>query len=72
MVAERIFDALRAPIEIDGAAHAVGASVGLALADAGTTTGDELLRHADEAMYIAKRSGKSALSVYAASSRASR
>ena len=66
MVATRILHALRAPIELEGGVHAVGASLGLALAHASTIAGDELLRHADEAMYAAKHGGKNALSIYAA------
>jgi len=56
-VAERLGDALREPVLLDGAEVALGASIGIALSG-GVDTGDELLRNADLAMYRAKQGGR--------------
>jgi diguanylate cyclase (GGDEF)-like protein len=58
-VAGRLLDALRVPVAVRGHAVTVGASIGVAVAVPGDTT-DELLAHADTAMYAAKATGKSA------------
>jgi diguanylate cyclase (GGDEF)-like protein len=55
--AARVEAALRAPLELDGYALEVSASVGLSLALSHTDNADALLRRADVAMYVAKRSG---------------
>jgi diguanylate cyclase (GGDEF)-like protein len=55
--AARVGAALRTPLELDGYALEVGASVGLSLALSHTDDADTLLRRADVAMYVAKRSG---------------
>ena len=57
IVAERVKEAFRDPIVIDGRELAVAASIGIALSEAGTETADDLLRNADLAMYRAKGSG---------------
>ena len=57
-VAERMIDALKAPITIDGRPFIVSVSVGTAVAMAGEFTADELIRNADVAMYAAKAQGK--------------
>jgi diguanylate cyclase len=59
VAAERILGAFDAPIVIDGVELAVSPSVGLTLctADTADATVDDLLRHADLAMYAAKRAG---------------
>ncbi|WCB94211.1 hypothetical protein DSM104299_02941 [Baekduia alba] len=60
-VAERLAAALRPPIELDGAARFVTASVGLAVAGErgdGGDDADQLLQDADAAMYHAKQRGK--------------
>ena len=64
--AARILDALREPVSVDGTDITVAVSVGVALlpADAGFTTVDVMLSHADIAMYSAKRAGKGRLAVY--------
>lgn len=54
-VASRIVTALRAPMELDGEARSIGASVGVAVA--GGASPEELLRRADRAMYAAKARG---------------
>lgn len=60
---QRIFDALAAPVEVMGAPLKVGASIGLA-ATATPTSGSEMLRRADAALYRAKASGKGRWSRY--------
>ncbi|HJT93797.1 MAG TPA: bifunctional diguanylate cyclase/phosphodiesterase [Mycobacterium sp.] len=59
VAADRVLGAFEAPIVIDGVALAVRPSVGLTLCTADTpeATVDDLLRHADLAMYAAKRAG---------------
>ncbi len=56
-VAERVLAVLTTPFQVRGREVFVRASIGIAIAVAGTTT-DELLRNADAAMYAAKRGGK--------------
>jgi diguanylate cyclase (GGDEF)-like protein/PAS domain S-box-containing protein len=57
LVAERILQALRAPITLQGKKTVIETSVGIALS-APDDGADELLRNADIAMYIAKGGGK--------------
>ena len=54
--AERVAQALGGGYTLSAGEAAIQASVGIALADAGTTRADELVRNADIAMYTAKRS----------------
>ncbi len=56
--AERILDALRLPLAVDGAETVIGASIGVVTTSDPATAPDELLRDADIAMYAAKNSGK--------------
>ena len=56
-LADRLLVALRVPVVLSAGSHTLSASVGMALAD-GTTSAQQLLRDADEAMYGAKRGGK--------------
>jgi len=68
-VAARIADALAEPLTLEGRTFSVTASIGLALSsltDAGTpgTSGDDLLREADVAMYQAKNGGKARWMVF--------
>ena len=62
-VADRIFQALDAPFELDGKEIVVRASIGIALGGSGGTDNeaDALLRDADVAMYVAKSHGKGLL-----------
>jgi diguanylate cyclase (GGDEF)-like protein len=60
-VAERIMEELREPFEINGHRLHTSASIGIAL---GTTSGGDLLRAADTAMYRAKESGKGRYEVF--------
>jgi PAS domain S-box-containing protein len=69
-VAERVSAALRQPITVDGVDHLVTASIGITYATqsaAGTTgriAADEMLQHADAAMYRAKDRGKDRYEVF--------
>jgi diguanylate cyclase (GGDEF)-like protein len=58
-VADRILDALHAPILVPSAGRevVVGASIGLAIAD-GSDDDESVLRNADTAMYAAKAAGR--------------
>jgi diguanylate cyclase (GGDEF)-like protein len=62
-VADRVLDAIRRPIDLDGQLVEVGASIGVvAFPEHGEHT-EELIQHADAAMYEAKR-GKLGVRVY--------
>ena len=57
-VAERLLESLSEPIWIAGRELVVGASIGITLHAGGVGEGEELLRHADVAMYAAKEAGR--------------
>jgi diguanylate cyclase (GGDEF)-like protein/PAS domain S-box-containing protein len=57
LIAERLLGALSTPLDVNGDEYVIGASIGIVLSPADGTTPDELLRHADVAMYRAKSSG---------------
>ena len=57
-LAQRFIAALEKPFLIDGEASTIGISIGIALFPEHGSTIDDLLRHADEALYEAKRSGR--------------
>ncbi len=63
MIARRITQALREPIEIDGTAHVVTVSIGATFARAGDDP-EATLRDADSAMYDAKAMGKDRLVLF--------
>ncbi|OLB80377.1 MAG: hypothetical protein AUI14_07085 [Actinobacteria bacterium 13_2_20CM_2_71_6] len=63
MVAERIHEALCAPVQLEGITLEVGASVGVAVYPVDSTDADQLLQHADVAMYVAKR-GRVGVALY--------
>ncbi len=65
-VAERIVTVLQAPITLDGRVTYITSSVGVAVA-AEMTSAEEMVRHADCAMYEAKRSGKNSARLFAPS-----
>jgi diguanylate cyclase (GGDEF)-like protein len=64
-VATRIHEALCEPVEIDGVRLQIGASIGVAMYPFNSINAEQLLRHADIAMYVAKRGGHG-VTVYAA------
>jgi diguanylate cyclase (GGDEF)-like protein len=55
--AQRIVRALRPPVDIEEHPREVGASIGVAMFPEDGETADELLSHADRAMYHAKKDG---------------
>ena len=64
LVAERIVQAMRAPVLLDGKEVVVGTSIGIATAHEGEGV-EELLRNADVALYRAKARGKHRYEVFA-------
>ncbi len=63
-VAQRLLQALQSPIAVDDQELLVSASIGIAVAMDDNTTPDDLLRHADVAMYHAKHQGKNRVDQY--------
>lgn len=63
VIAERIRSAIEEPVELEGCWVDVGASVGASIFPIDCEDGEELLKHADAAMYTAKR-GRLGVSVY--------
>ena len=63
-IAERLLVALSAPFEIGERRFRVNASIGIALFDGSEADGATIMRRADQAMYLAKLSGKSAYRIY--------
>jgi diguanylate cyclase (GGDEF)-like protein/PAS domain S-box-containing protein len=57
-VAQRIFDALEVPFDVEGKQLVVRASAGIALGLPGSHSPETLMRDADVAMYVAKAQGK--------------
>jgi diguanylate cyclase (GGDEF)-like protein len=64
LVAQRVVDVLSAPIVVEGAEAFVGASVGVAVARAGSVDDHGLIRDADIAMYRAKVEGRGRFVVF--------
>ncbi|MCO8277034.1 EAL domain-containing protein [Actinoplanes sp. TRM 88003] len=63
-IAERLVAALRTPVIFGDLVLTVAASVGVAFRESDTQDAEELLAHADTAMYAAKRSGRAQYLVY--------
>jgi diguanylate cyclase (GGDEF)-like protein/PAS domain S-box-containing protein len=63
---QRIADALESPMSVAGAVFHVGASIGIAVYPEHAEDGTELLKHADQAMYQAKRAGGGDVAFYEA------
>ncbi len=64
-VVERFYEALREPIMVDNREVVISPSIGIAVGDETITVPEELLRRADVAMYVAKRTGKSRHVIFA-------
>lgn len=62
-IARKLIDAVEVPFAIEGRSLRVSASVGIAVAEPGEDP-DLVLRRADEALYAAKRSGRSTMRLY--------
>lgn len=58
LILDRILAAIRQPVLIDGHTVHISASIGVSLYPADNADPDTLLRHADQAMYLAKQAGK--------------
>jgi diguanylate cyclase (GGDEF)-like protein/PAS domain S-box-containing protein len=63
-VAEKILAALDASLVLDGAEFQLGASIGIAVGPHDGVDPEDLLKHADTAMYQAKRAGRDAYALY--------
>ncbi len=63
-LADQIVKLLSAPIELGDMTVQIGASVGIAFASDASDTPDELLRHADLALYAAKEQGRGSFRVF--------
>ncbi|KFC62337.1 sensor domain-containing diguanylate cyclase [Massilia sp. LC238] len=61
--ANRVLENIRLPFEVGDAVLSVTTSIGLAFHAGGATTISDLLRLADEALYIAKRNGRNTFAV---------
>ncbi|MDD2685448.1 MAG: diguanylate cyclase [Gallionella sp.] len=64
ILAEKIVAALAEPFVLAGVECRVGGSIGISLFDGGTEDAETLLRHADAAMYQAKKAGKNTWRMY--------
>lgn len=63
-VARKIVDTLSEPFEINGLRQTLAASIGISLLPGDAQNTDELLQHADQAMYQVKSHGKNTWRVY--------
>jgi diguanylate cyclase (GGDEF)-like protein/PAS domain S-box-containing protein len=70
--AEGILEALGRPFSIAGTDFHVGASIGVGVFPRDANDGEELLRHADAAMYQAKARGRNTVAVYSGEAHQSR
>lgn len=66
MVLDRLLTAASKPIQVKDATLQVSASIGVALYPRDGEDPDTLIRHADQAMYVAKTSGKNRYQSYSA------
>lgn len=63
-IAKRVLAMLGEPFDVGGHSLTVSASIGVAVADPGDRTIDDLVRKADVAMYLAKSHGKGRVEVF--------
>lgn len=63
-ILNRILNEVQRPVLIDGQSVSVGASVGVSLFPGDVQDSDQLLRHADQAMYKAKEAGKGRFHIF--------
>ena len=68
-VAADVLQQLAQPILVDGHHVTVGASIGIAIGNGGEYTADELINHADAAMYEAKDNGRHTFAVFSPQAR---
>lgn len=65
-IGDRFVSALRADVVFDGRSHTVGVAVGVALYPEDGTRREEIMHHADLAMYMAKAGPQSSVQLYRA------
>ncbi|WP_081960684.1 sensor domain-containing phosphodiesterase [Nitrincola sp. A-D6] len=58
LLMERLLEAASSPVILDGHSLKVSASIGVTLYPLDESDPDQLIRHADQAMYLAKQAGK--------------
>lgn len=63
-MANKIIAALAAPFELNGQRCNVGGSIGISIFPDGSTDSETLIKQADDAMYLAKQSGKNVHKFY--------
>lgn len=63
-IADRLIESLRAPFELCGQQLFISCSIGIAVAPAHGVDYDELMQHADSAMYAAKDMGRDTFAVH--------
>lgn len=63
--ARRLLAAIAGPVEVDGRQLFLTASIGIALNPTDADGADTLLRRADEAMYVAKHTGRNQFVLWA-------
>ncbi len=61
---DRMMQIIATPMQVAGRPVAVSASIGVTFYPADDEDGDTLLRHADQAMYVAKQMGKNRYHIY--------
>jgi diguanylate cyclase (GGDEF)-like protein/PAS domain S-box-containing protein len=64
MLARRLLEGLSEPVQIAGRELALPASIGIVLHSGGPGNSEELIRHADVAMYAAKEGGRARYEVF--------
>jgi len=64
MILSRVMEAVGGPVDIDGLELKISASIGLTLFPLDDADPESLMRHADQAMYVAKRSGRNRYSLF--------
>ncbi len=64
VLADKVLQALREPLLVDGVTHHLSASIGIAITADQKETVESLLKHADAAMYRAKDKGKDRYEFY--------
>ena len=64
VVADRVLEVLRSPVTLNQQELLIGASIGIAYSTTGREGSDDLLHHADVAMYRAKHGGKAACRLF--------
>lgn len=63
-IAQKMLDALAAPMRLGDQSISIGASIGIALFLEDTTSADECLRNADAALYHCKRNGANSYAIF--------